>query len=241
VESKHSRECWEKYWQKNNLLYVNKIVEILQSYIKPGCKVIEIGAGSGATSLKLVEYNADVTCLDYSSSAVKLIRNNTVNLNSKMNIVQGDAFNLPFEDNSFDICFHQGLIEHFKNPLPMIEEQKRILKNDGILLIQVPQRYSLMTIQKHILMFFGKWFAGWETEFSIRELNCLVKQTGLKPVKSAGMLRFRNLDRIQVRYLKKRFLPGFIENLYHKCAIILEDSIFGPWMAYTIVVVAKKV
>ncbi len=240
VKKQSERECWDKYWDNNNLLYVNKIVEMLEPHLTSKTKIIEIGAGSGATSLKFAEYNANVTSFDYSQSAVNLIARNAKNQNAKMNIVQGDAFNLPFESESFNICFHQGLIEHFTNPLPMLMEQKRILKKDGLLLIQVPQRYSLMTIQKHILISMNKWFAGWETEFSVLELKRLLRKAGFLPVKSAGMFRIRNLDRIQMIFLKKRLLPSSIENAYHKAMIAMEDSFIGPWIANGLIVLSRK-
>jgi len=235
-----TRECWDKYWVKNNLLYVNKIVEMLEPYLTKGSKAIEIGAGSGATSLKLTEYDVNVTCLDYSKSAINLIVKNKAELEAEMSITQGDAFRLPFKDESFDICFHQGLIEHFRDPFPMILEQKRILKKNGLLLVQVPQRYCLMTIKKHILISLGKWFAGWETEFSVHELERLLKRAELMPFKSAGMFRFRNLDRIQMRYLKRRLFPEAFEHLYHNTMIKIEDSFIGPWLAYGLIVIAKK-
>jgi ubiquinone/menaquinone biosynthesis C-methylase UbiE len=213
---------------------------MLEPHLASTTKIIEIGAGSGATSLKFAEYNVSVTSFDYSQSAISLIAKNAKEQNANMNIVQGDAFNLPFENESFDICFHQGLIEHFTNPLPMLVEQSRILKKDGLLLIQVPQRFSLMTIQKHILINLKKWFAGWETEYSVLELKKLLVKAGFSPLKSAGMFRIRNLDRIQMIFLKRRFVPAFVENAYHKAMICMEDSFIGPWIANGLIVLARK-
>jgi len=47
-----------------------------------------------------------------------------------------------------------------------------------LLLVDVPQRYHIYTLIKHFLIFFNKWFAGWETEFSIKQLKKLVIQSG---------------------------------------------------------------
>src|SRR5512133_3037473 len=145
LQRQSTRDCWDKYWVKNTLLYVNKIVEVLAPYLSKDKRILEIGAGSGATALKLTEYSDRVTCLDYSKSSIELIKRNRDLLQVQMSIIQGDAFKLPIEDNAVDICYHQGLIEHFRNPEDMIKEQFRILKKDGILLVQVPQRYCLMT------------------------------------------------------------------------------------------------
>ena len=43
----------------------------------------------------------------------------------------GDAFALPFADGTFDVVFHQGLLEHFRNPDDLIAENARVLKPGG--------------------------------------------------------------------------------------------------------------
>jgi len=93
-------------------------------------------------------------------------------------LTQANAFKIPVPDATFDIVFHQGLLEHFKDPLPLLEEQFRVLKPGGFLLVDVPQRYHIYTVIKHTLIFLNKWFAGWETEFSIGRLTKLLTQSG---------------------------------------------------------------
>ena len=54
----------------------------------------------------------------------------------------GDCFKLPFKDNTFDLVWSQGLIEHFKNPKEIIKEHLRVCKKNGKVLISVPYKYS---------------------------------------------------------------------------------------------------
>nr|WP_177199510.1 class I SAM-dependent methyltransferase [Clostridium frigidicarnis] len=54
--------------------------------------------------------------------------------NATIKFMQGDAENLPFEDNTFDIVTCQTVLIHLKNPLKALSEMKRVLKKGGILI-----------------------------------------------------------------------------------------------------------
>jgi SAM-dependent methyltransferase len=93
---------------------------------------------------------------------------------------------MPFRDEAFDIVFHQGLMEHFRDPSALLEENRRALVKGGIILVDVPQRYHIYTAVKHILIPLGKWFAGWETEYSVTSLEKLVTSYGFRLCGSYG-------------------------------------------------------
>jgi hypothetical protein len=61
-----------------------------------------------------------------------------------------------------------------------------VLRSGALLLVDVPQRFHLYTVLKHILIAMGKWFAGWETEFSIGELEGLMRRSGVRIVRRYG-------------------------------------------------------
>ena len=124
-----------------------------------------------------------MTVLDYSRQALRVI--SAVSDNGT-DAVLGDAFSLPFRDGSFDVIFHQGLLEHFREPTAIIEEQRRVLKPGGLLVVTVPQKYHPYTLVKHILIRAGKWFAGWETEYTINELEGLVAGQGFRILERYG-------------------------------------------------------
>jgi len=120
---------------------------------------------------------AQVWTLDYSEESLRLMG---ANLRSPVTIVCGDALSLPLCSDSFDLVFHQGLLEHFRRPELLLAENFRILKPGGYVLVDVPQRFHYYTLAKHALMLVGKWFAGWETEFSAGELARLIEEQGFQ-------------------------------------------------------------
>lgn len=90
-----------------------------------GGTVLEIGCGTGISSLWLAKNGRNVTALDYTESSVDLVKTAAQILNlDKMEVVRCDATkDLPFEEKQFDYIFQAGLLEHFKT-----EEQIRLLK-----------------------------------------------------------------------------------------------------------------
>jgi len=60
---------------------------------------------------------------------------------------------LPFADKSFDIIICKDILEHILEPLAVLKEVRRILKDDGFVVISVPNHFYLSL---RIRLLFGK-------------------------------------------------------------------------------------
>ena len=90
-----------------------------------GDKVLEVGSGSGYTTLALAQNHRLVTALDYSERCLDLTRKAANQLNIKIETILADAEKeLDFKDNNFDVIFQAGLLEHFT-----FDERVNLLKN----------------------------------------------------------------------------------------------------------------
>jgi len=81
----------------------------------PGEKVLEIGSGSGQTSLHLARNGRECTALDYAQPCLELAGQAATRLGCRLSTCFADATtDLPFADNAFDVVFQAGLLEHFR-------------------------------------------------------------------------------------------------------------------------------
>lgn len=58
---------------------------------------------------------------------------------------------LPYDDNFFETVYLGELIEHVSNPGHVVKEIRRILKPEGVLIVDTPNAYNLMKLAKWIL------------------------------------------------------------------------------------------
>lgn len=161
---------------------------IQKNFDLKGLKVLEVGAGTGRDSAELARLGADVYVLDFADNSLKIVEalRQKEGLQNNLHLIRGDAFKAPFPDNTFDLVFHQGLAEHFKDSLPLIQENFRILKHGGHCLCDVPQTVHPYTVIKHILIAMDKWFAGWEKQFTMPQLKTLMSDAGFENVYAYG-------------------------------------------------------
>jgi len=94
-------------------------------------KVLEIGVGLGADHQKFVEAGADLYGIDLTDRAVAHTRNrlNCFNLKSTLNV--GDAEQLAFTDETFDLVYSWGVLHHSPETPKAIAEVWRVLKWGG--------------------------------------------------------------------------------------------------------------
>jgi len=188
------QSVWNRFWKRKNdmeKVYPSSpsvLQTIKKNFKLEGLKILEVGAGTGRDSAELARLGADVYVLDFAENSLKIVNSlrQKEQVFDNLHLVRGDAFKAPFPDETFDLVFHQGLAEHFKDPLPLIKENYRILKHGGHCLCDVPQTVHPYTIIKHILIAMDKWFAGWETQFTMPELKKLMRDGGFKCVYTYG-------------------------------------------------------
>lgn len=183
---------WESYWKghpriEDTYSTGGRLVrEIEKDGDVRGRHVLEVGAGSGRDLLELAQKGAIGVVLDYSPASLQLVQRQAKERGIPVHLVQADALRMPFRDGSFDVVFHQGLLEHFRDPMPLLRENARTLRRGGRAVVDVPQTFHLYTVMKQTLMLFDRWFAGWETQFNPGELEHLLAASGLRVRRTYG-------------------------------------------------------
>lgn len=115
--------------------------EILKQSPTGGVKGLETGCGRGTMSMYFAKSGFDMTLLDFDKNILTTAKSLFVEQNLKADFVQGDALDLPFKENFFDIVTNIGLLEHFEDIETVLKEQLRVLRPGGwALSYVVPER-----------------------------------------------------------------------------------------------------
>lgn len=134
--------------------HLHRTLELNRNYIIPwlnsmkeldGAKILEIGCGTGATSVALAEQRAEVIGLDIDQSSLKVAidRCDIYNLNVK--IMHGNATDIKslFPTDNFNFIIFYASLEHmtYEERMTSLVDAWSLLSNKGVLcIIEAPNR-----------------------------------------------------------------------------------------------------
>lgn len=112
-------------------LHPGRLQAIQRMDIQPGERVLEVGVGTGI-NLSLYPKNCSVTGIDFSGSMLEKARER-VSRKALRNIrlLQMDAGDLKFADDSFDIVYAPYLISVVPDPVKVAREMRRVCRPGG--------------------------------------------------------------------------------------------------------------
>jgi ubiquinone/menaquinone biosynthesis C-methylase UbiE len=121
--------------------------------------VLDVGCGTGYTACKIAkEYGSMVTGIDISEIMISKAKNRAKKegLKEKVEFKVADVFNLPFEDDSFDIALLESVLTPIPgNKLYALREIIRVVTiegiigaNESIIMESAPEEF-LKLIEKH--------------------------------------------------------------------------------------------
>lgn len=124
----------QMYDESSRKLKSLNIVKILINFLSAkklkSLKVLDVGASSGIIDSNIAPFVKRLVGIDIDISAIK---NAKKNFKAKNLVFQkGDALNLKFKDDSFDIVICTHVYEHVENPYKLFKEIYRVLKPNGI-------------------------------------------------------------------------------------------------------------
>ena len=114
-----------------------------------GLSVLDIGCGTGGISVAFARRKAIVFSLEPNDTH-QLLMDLTVARAEKAGVslcpVIARGEEIPFPDHSFDVVILNDVIEHVQEPDDVMNEAARVLRDDGLLFIATPNKYSLPQI-----------------------------------------------------------------------------------------------
>jgi SAM-dependent methyltransferase len=102
-------------------------------------RVLDVASGEGYGSALLAATAADVVGVDSAHEAIDHSRAAYGHLGN-LQFVRGDCTSLPFADGSFDLVVSFETIEHIAGQREFLDEVRRVLAADGMLLLSSPNK-----------------------------------------------------------------------------------------------------
>ncbi len=109
-----------------------------------GQRVLEIGVGLGADHEQFARAGAILTGVDLTERAIAHTRQRFATMGLKSDLASGDAENLTFSDESFDIVYSWGVIHHSPETPKAAREILRVLAPGGRFAVMIYHRYSFV-------------------------------------------------------------------------------------------------
>ncbi len=134
--------------------------------------VLDIGCGTGASSIPLLEKRLNVTAIDPSPYMLDIMSSM---LGNRVSLYRGFAEDLPFDDNSFNHACLFTSLEFVEDPRKALEEAFRVAKDR--VFIGVLNRYALTGIGRRVRGIFtptiynrANFFSVWEIKRIARDI-----------------------------------------------------------------------
>lgn len=136
-------------------------------------KVLDIGTGPGSLAIEFAKEipGVEVIGLDLSDVILELARDNAQKseVSSRVSFERGDAEEMPFEDDMFDLVISSNTLHLIKNPIKMFNEIHRVLKPKGRFFISDFRRNWLGILSDHF-----------KASYSPKEVKDLLSQSNLQ-------------------------------------------------------------
>jgi len=108
--------------------------DYLRSYLTPGISLLDVGCGPGTLTADLARLVAPgrVVGVDAAEEVLDSARAHSASEGVTVEYLVANAYELPFEDASFDIVHAHQLLQHLSDPLAAIREMRRVTKPGGV-------------------------------------------------------------------------------------------------------------
>ena len=122
--------------------YIPEFAKFSEGYNKD---ILEIGVGMGADHIEWAKSSPhSLTGIDLTSRAVEHTQNRLRVYHLHSDVKVGDAEQLPFNNETFDIVYSWGVLHHSPDTGKAIDEVYRVLRKGGVARIMIYHKYSMI-------------------------------------------------------------------------------------------------
>lgn len=114
--------------------YYSQVADEILSGFKKGA-ILDLGTGPGYLPIEIVKRAPDVKIVgvDLSRNLIQMARANAdkAGFTNQLSFEEGNSARLNFDEASFDMVMSTGMLHSLKNPVAVLKEIRRVLKNGG--------------------------------------------------------------------------------------------------------------
>ncbi len=170
--AQHENTYWWHIGRKRIIgTYVNRVKKD-----KPEFTILNIGCGTGGT-IEMLESFGSTDNVDKSDEAIRYMKKLGYKKVYKINDIK-----LPFKDKSYDMVGAFDVLEHIEKHVYALKEWKRVIKDDGAVVITVPAYQWLWSNHDVSLHHFRR--------YTSKRLIAAAKEAGLRPEKVSYAIVF---------------------------------------------------
>jgi len=218
-DKERNRYSYQRYKHKVESKFLK---DTLKKFKKP-IRVLDVACGTGRMLPEVFSVNRDIfyTGFDSSMNMVYSLLEKAGYLNKPVRIKIGDAMNIPYPDNSFDVVYTYHLLWHLpqEEQEKVIKEMLRVCKPNGYIHIDFLNKNFIFEKFKHL---FKKPTEG-IYKFSLKEIESIIQTKDYKikklcdfPVKNTLLYKCLN-----ILNLFRFMLPL---NFYHMCFLRIKKG-----------------
>ncbi|MDD7794333.1 class I SAM-dependent methyltransferase [Clostridium sp. 'White wine YQ'] len=126
---------YDKNSRKSRIAEMKRYADEVASHVDKNANILEVAPGPGYLSIELAKKGFNLTGVEISADFVEIEKNNAKEANVSVDFKEGNASNLPCEDDSFDFIVCSAAFKNFKDPVKALNEMHRVLKEGGTSLI----------------------------------------------------------------------------------------------------------
>ena len=134
---------WDMHFEIN--------LELANENSSEGDIILDVGCGVGDYIIALSKNNRMCFGIDplHEVSLLKA-QQKTKDENVNIHLIRGVSEDLPFKDEKFDMILHLSTLQHVDDQHKTLSEIKRVLKDNGLLVVSVPLSKNIFTLFRKI-------------------------------------------------------------------------------------------
>jgi len=176
------------WWHKAKRRFIGQFID---AYVqKKKVTILDVGCGTGKNMEELSQYG-NVWGIDVSEEALSFCKKRGI-----AQITKGEIEHLPFNDDTFDVVCALDVLEHVNDGLS-VREIKRVLKDNGFIIITVPAFSWLWSKWDEILHHKRRYTKKQVEDILIREGFAIKRNTYIHSFLILPSLIIRKLKQLQ--------------------------------------------